>query len=249
MKQRVLKLSALRVAQRADVPLFAFGVEGRLIRQFASVQGATRRASGELIGYQRARVEGHIRQILEYLKSQEALLPNAIVLALSDEVAFQPLEGTLFSGWGTFGTLLIPIPVPGASKPALIVDGQQRVSALAQLKPERAFPVIVVGFQAPSAEFEREQFVLVNKTRPLPRDLLNELLPHIGSGLPGAWRFRKVAGQVVEALRFDPASPFYGRIRGLGTSGEGANISQAAVLGVIERSLRRGILERVPVEP
>ena len=36
------------------------------------------------------------------------------------------------------------------------------------------FPVVVVAFQATSPEMQREQFILVNKTKPLPRDLLNE---------------------------------------------------------------------------
>ena len=57
------------------------------------------------------------------------------------------------------------------------------------------FPVVIVGFQASSPELQREQFILVNKTKPLPRDLLNELLPHIqASQLPKPWQLRQTAG-------------------------------------------------------
>jgi DGQHR domain-containing protein len=239
-RQQTLRLNALRVEQRPDVPLFVFGVNGRLVHQFASVQGAERTADGVLSGYQRARVERHIREIHAYLASDDSMLPNAIVMAFGPEVTFEPISGTVLSEWGTPGCLLMPLPRRGEPKPCLIVDGQQRVAALAQLDPRRQLPVVVIGFRSASADLQREQFVLVNKTKPLPRDLLNELLPHIGAEMPRALRMHRAASSVVERLRFEKGSPFYGRIRGLGTSGEGSNISLAAVIAVVEGSVRRG---------
>jgi DGQHR domain-containing protein len=236
----ILKLNALRIDQRGDVPLFVFGVDGRKVHQFASVDDAHRTKDGVLQGYQRERVKGHINAIYRYLESSGSILPNAIVLALGRDVRFMSMPGMVASEWGTVGRLDIPLPRRGEAKPSQIVDGQQRVSALAMLGPERRFPVVVVGFQAESEEVRRQQFVLVNRTKPLPRDLLNELLPHISGELPHAMALRRVAGQVLENLRFDRSSPFYGRIRGLGASGEGANIAQASVLGLIEKSIRGG---------
>lgn len=250
-KRIILQFAALRVEQRQDVPLYIFGVNGRLIHQFATVNFAERTVDGVLSGYQRARVEGHIAQIRAYLAHEDALLPNAIVVAFNSNVNFVACEGVTNSRWGTPGTLFVPLPLPREAKPGLIVDGQQRVSALAQLPPERQFPVVVVSFSSPSPDLQLEQFVLVNKTKPLPRDLLNELLPHVRSEvLPRPWRMRRISTAVLEILRFDSRSPFYGRIRGMGTSGEGGNISQAAVLSVIEGSIRRrGVLEAcIPVD-
>lgn len=238
--QQVLHLAALRVEQRDDVPLYIFGVNGRVIHQFATVSFAERAADGVLTGYQRTRVESHIAQIRAYLSQEGALLPNAIVIAFNGEVTFVPSEDAIRSRWGTPGVLQIPLPSPREKKPGLIVDGQQRVSALAQLPPDRQFPVVVVSFSSLSLDLQREQFVLVNKTKPLPRDLLNELLPHVDAQLPKPWQLRRVAAKVLELLRWDKESPFYGRVRGVGSSGEGSNISQAAVLGVIETSIRRG---------
>jgi DGQHR domain-containing protein len=239
-KARRLRVAALRVQQRADVPLFIFGVNGRVIHRFATVNFAQRSQDGVLTGYQRERVESHIGQILAYLRQDDALLPNAIVIAFDGDVSFTALPGVVRSEWGTPGHLVIPLPTRGRRKPGFIVDGQQRVSALAQLDPLREFPVVVVGFKASSDDLQREQFVLVNKTKPLPRDLLNELLPHVETQLPKPWRLKRVAARVLELLRFDKQSPFYARIRGVGSYGEGSNISQAAVLGVIEASIRRG---------
>ena len=202
---------------------------------------AERSRDGVLTGYQRERVASHISQILAYLRQKDALLPNAIVIAFDKEVAFSPLPGVIRSEWGTPGHLIVPLPGRGGRKPGFIVDGRQMLvcQALAQLEPSRQFPVVVVGFTALSADLQREQFVLVNKTKPLPRDLLNELLPHVGTELPKPWRLRRVAAGDLGLLRYNKESPFYGRIRGVGSYGEG-NISQAAVLGVIEGSIRRG---------
>jgi DGQHR domain-containing protein len=236
----ILRLHALRIEQRVDVPLFVFGVDGRMVHRFATVDAAHRSADGVLGGYQRTRVERHIAEIYAYLATDDAILPNALVVAFAGNVTFKATPEVMRTEWGTPGTLYIPLPKRGEARPGLIVDGQQRSSALAQLPPTRSFPVVVVGFLATSTDLQREQFVLVNKTKPLPRDLLNELLPHIDAELPKPLQMRRIAATVVENLRYDRDSPFYGRIRGLGANAEGCNVSQAAVLAVVETSIRRG---------
>jgi DGQHR domain-containing protein len=239
----VLKLNALRIVQRQDVPLYVFGVNGRLIHQFATVDRASRDESGVLTGFQRDRVQQHIGDIRRYLLQDDAILPNAIVIAFGSGVQFVPLSGAVASEWGTLGRLMVPLPIHGEKKVGLIVDGQQRVSALADMPPARNFPVVVVAFASDSQDLQLEQFVLVNKTKPLPRDLLNELVPHVKGALPPRLTLRRAAATVVDALRYDPSSPFYGRIRGLGSSDLSGNISQAAVIDVIESSVRRrGVL-------
>jgi DGQHR domain-containing protein len=99
---------------------------------------------------------------------------------------------------------------------------------------------VIIGFRPDSVETQREQFILVNKTKPLPRDLLNELLPHVDTHLPRGMMLRRVSAAILETLRFDSGSPFCGRIRGIGSTGEGCNISQAAVISTIERSIKQG---------
>jgi DGQHR domain-containing protein len=187
----------------------------------------------------------HIRDILDYLSNDaHPILPNAIVIAFDERVAFTPLSGAHHSEWGTFGHLDIPLPRNAAdTKAGWIVDGQQRATALAQLDPGRHFPVVVVGFQSSSQQLQREQFLLVNKTKPLPRDLLLEILPEVGAHLPRDLEKQQVASKVLHLVRFDPVSPFFERVRGLGADGDGANISQAAVVSVIQNSIRKnGVL-------
>src|SRR5262249_47791224 len=146
-----LSLNALRIEQRKDIPIYVFGIEGRLISHIASISYAKRSREGVLDGYQRGAVTGHINSILNYLSSSNPLLPNAIVLALESRVSFEPIRGAKRSEWGTFGTLRIPLPRSAADvKPAWIVDGQQRVTALARLDPRKQMPVVVAAFQAES---------------------------------------------------------------------------------------------------
>lgn len=242
---RHLKVTAIRIRQRPDVPMFIFAMGGTLLPRVFAVDSVKRTAEGTLTGYQRSRVSGHIGDIRRYLMSTEALLPNAIVVSLDrDAVTFQAFAGRIDSDWGSAGTLAIRMPGLREAKPGLVIDGQQRMSAFASLPVERNMPVVVVGFVAASEAMQREQFVLVNRSRPLPRDLLNELLPRVDTALPPNLQRRRTAAQVLEHLRFDPDSVFHGRIRGVGSDGAGATISQAALLAVIEASLRAGYLHR-----
>jgi DGQHR domain-containing protein len=241
-RREFVQVNALRIEQRTDAPLFVFGVNGRLIHRFAAVDQVRRDDDGVLQGYQRDRVKRHIADIANYLASTEAMLPNAIVVAFTELIPFEAVPGLIQTEWGTPGKIRIRLPAHRETKPAFIVDGQQRVTALAGLDPRRQFPVVVVGFQSPTERVSREQFVLVNRTKPLPRDLLNELLPHIDAQLPRQLTLRRISASVLELLRYDKQSPFYGRIRG--SNGLlGANMSQASILGVIEGSIRRdGVL-------
>jgi hypothetical protein len=58
----------------------------------------------------------------------------------------------------------------------------------------------------------RQQFVLVNNTRPLPKTLIYELLPTV-EGLPERFTARKFAARVVDRLNFTRGSSLYGEIR------------------------------------
>jgi DGQHR domain-containing protein len=224
--------------------LYVFGIEGRLVHEIAAVDEARRTDVGDLAGYQRSRVESHIREILDYLEHPKALLPNGIVVAFGDDVTFEPLAGSVRSEWGTIGTLTIPTSKGGRGyRAGWIVDGQQRAAALEGLAPDRPFPVVVVAFATESAQVQREQFLLVNRTKPLPRDLLTELLADVDVPLPRSLATLQTASRVVRILRRDTDSPFRGRIREIGERGRSTRISQAAIVEVVRiGTARYGIL-------
>src|SRR5207344_2500717 len=109
------------------------------------------------------------------------------------------------------GTLSIPIREEG-HRAAWIVDGQQRSLALSRTQ-NTAIQVPVVAFISGDIDTQREQFILVNKARPLPVRLINELLPEIGVQLPRELSVRKIPSELCNLLNRDPKSPFFGLIR------------------------------------
>ena len=240
--QAVLELPALQIPQGPGRCLYSFAVDGKEIPRFATVSRVRRRAeeSNTLLGYQRAEVISHIREIREYLESPDPLLPNSIVVAFDDRVAFVANQGQREGGI-RHGVLRVPVDpdAPAESKPAWIVDGQQRVAAIQEADIE-SFPVSVVGFQAKDDRDQRDQFILVNTTKPLPTGLVYELLPTTAALLPERLRRRQFPAYLVERLNYDAASPLRGMVR-THTNAEGV-IKDNSVLRMLENSLNDGIL-------
>src|SRR6185369_5946072 len=88
--------------------------------------------AGRLVGYQRGVLSRHVRNIAEYLNSDDVLFPSSIILALSTDVRFTANQNR-YPGddLSATGTIEIPLPTNGV-KTAWIVDGQQRAMALSQ---------------------------------------------------------------------------------------------------------------------
>ena len=96
--------------------------------------------------------------------------------------------------------------------PGWIVDGQQRFSALNEVR-RKDFEVPVSAFICETEEELRRQFILINNTRPLPKGLIYELLPNVG-GLPNRYESRTDAARLVEVLNYRHGSALKGMIRG-----------------------------------
>ena len=79
-----------------------------------------------------------------------------------------------------------------------VVDGQQRLSALATME-KPGFQVFVSALICKDYNELRQQFVLVNNTRPLPKSLIYELLPTV-YGLPERFTSRKFAARIIDLL-------------------------------------------------
>ena len=60
---------------------------------------------------------------------------------------------------------------------------------------------------------QRDQFLRVNNTKPLPRGLITELLPEVSTILPGNLAPKKSPAALCEMLSSDTESPFRGLIR------------------------------------
>ena len=231
---------ALRTQQGKAVDVYAFFLYGSDITKVADITRLERDNKDEVKGFQRREIKNHVRSIVNYLNSDNPLFPNAIIMALGDKVEFKQTRGPNphdLIEVSQSGTLSIPI-LPEGRRAAWIVDGQQRSLALAKANKNR-IPVPVVGFVSPGIELQREQFVLVNKAKPLPTRLINELLPTIEVLLPRDLANRKLPSELCDLLNRDPNSPFYNLIRRESNSNNKTNvIIDTAIIESIKRNLR-----------
>lgn len=208
-----LKIRAVRSEQGDGIGVYAFFIYGADINRIADIS-RIRRDDNELKGFQRREIRDHVKEITAFLDSGPVLFPNAIILALSPEVEFSRSRGRApgeASEVGETGTLSIPI-YPEGRRAAWIVDGQQRSLALGAAK-NSAIAVPVVGFVSDALSTQREQFILVNKVKPLPTALINELLPEVSVLLPRDLAAKQLPSALCAALNTDPNSPFHGLIK------------------------------------
>lgn len=229
---------ALRTKQAEDVDVYSFFVAGADLLKFAEISRIKRNAQGQLQGFQRKDIRSHVQAIVDFLDQGAVLFPNAIILALSKRAVFVRSRGEKPEGDSEIaqaGTLRIPISDEG-EKAAWIVDGQQRSLALARAR-NRALPVPVVAFVSEDLSLHREQFILVNKARPLSARLINELLPEVQSRLPKDLAPRRVPSVLVNMLNTEPDSPFFELVRRPSDTEIGATITDTALVKMIKNSI------------
>lgn len=208
-----LCVRATRTKQGDGVDVFSFFLHGADVARIADINRLGR-ADDELEGFQRPEIKTHVRSIVEFLNSGPVLFPNAIILAFSPDVTFRAVRGRGVkdcSDLSDGGVITIPVR-PQGERAAWIVDGQQRSLALAQAA-NRQIAVPVVGFVSAELQTHREQFILVNKARPLSPRLIDELLPKVGVMLPRDLADRKLPSILCDQLAKDSNSPFYKQLR------------------------------------
>jgi DGQHR domain-containing protein len=236
-----LRLPALELRQGTHT-LYSFAVDGKTLPSFATVSRIHRNEEAEVQGYQRPQVLSHIASIRKYLESQNAMIPNALVIAFDSRVRFVPDPSQVHT-YSRAGTLVIPVD-PSEDEgdhPGWIVDGQQRTAAIREARISE-FPVFVTAFITDDAAEQRAQFILVNSTRPLPKSLIYELLPTTDSTLPINLETRRFPARLLERLNWDGDSPLEGLIA-TPTTPNGL-IKDNSVLRMLENSLTDGALYR-----
>lgn len=230
---------AVKTTQGNNVDVFAFFLYGSDIIRIADISRIARE-EGELKGFQRKEIRNHVKSIVEFLNAGPALFPNAVILALSPEVHFVYSRGSRPANMvdvADIGNLTLPVK-PEGKRAAWIVDGQQRALALSQAQNSR-IPVPVVGFVSSNIETHREQFILVNKAKPLPTRLINELLPEVSALLPRDLATRKLPSELCNLLSHDSRSPFHNLVRRASDTADRSGIVvDSALVEAIKGNLR-----------
>lgn len=236
---RPVSIRALRSSQ-AGVPIYTFFLPGAQVLEVADICRMSRTKEG-LDGFQREAIQRHISGMVEYLNSGNVLFPNAILLALSPRAMFTRSRGPVPEGLiqsGEAGVLKLPVLRSGG-KCAWVVDGQQRSMALA--RAEGDLPVPVVAFVSDDLQIHREQFILVNKARPLPKRLVDELLPEVDARhLPPDMAMRQIPSALVDRLDADPESPFFGLIRRTTTAKDPTRVvTDSGLVRTLQRQIQQ----------
>lgn len=239
-RRRILRRPALWLGQNDRYPIYLTSLTGEELLQVADISRLSRTDAGTLLGYQRPEVRRHIRDITEYLNGKDVIFPHSLILAFSTSVRFRAARGRRFAdGRASTGVLEIPLPENGEPKPAWIVDGQQRALAVSK-SARRDIPLPISAFAADSLELQRDQFLRVNNTKPLPRGLIAELLPEVSTVLPARLALKRVPAALSGILNSHPNSPFRGLIRRASTPlarKKAAVIADASIISMIEVSL------------
>lgn len=238
--RQLFRVKALKTIQGNGIELYLFFIPGKEIFSIAQISRLHRDDTDKLEGFQRKGIRDHVKKIVEYLDADSVLFPNAILIAMSSEIEFKKTRGPKPRGVvdaGDVGVLEIPLFVDD-DPVAWIVDGQQRSLALNQSK-NGDLPVPVVAFVSDNVEVQREQFILVNKARPLPSRLINELLPEMTTvTLPRDLAPRRIPSELCNLLNQDTESPFFRLIRRVSTDDEGVGvIIDTALINVMKRSI------------
>ncbi len=241
MNPQSFSRKALQITQsNSGVKIYLLTLSADELLEIAGISRIGRGDDGDLIGYQRPEVKKHVNEIAEYLSSKDMLLAHPIILSFSSEVEFVSSRGPKTSdGLAVAGNIMIPRANSNNQKPAWIVDGQQRVLAMSQCE-KRSFGVPICAFVTDSVELQRDQFLRINNTRPLPRGLVAELLPEVSSPLPPKLAVRKLPSTLCNLLNEEVSSPFYKLIRRpsrYGVDENGAVVTDTVIIKMIEESL------------
>ena len=230
-----LTFLAIRAAQSPEHQVFSFAASASQLLKFASIDRVSRDEDGILSGFQRPQIAAHIHEISDYLNKPDAILPNPIVIAFTQGVQIVAVDQNVCR---------VTIDISNGA-PGLVVDGQQRLTALSRLEKDD-FQVFVSAMICKDDMELRRQFVLINNTRPLPKSLIYELLPTV-DGLPHRFEGRKFAADLTARLNYDKKSSLRGQIS-QHTNPDGV-ISDTAMQRVIMNSLSDGMMREFINEP
>lgn len=220
---------AVCAQQSSEHRVLSFAATAADVFRFASIERIGRDAQGELSGFQRPQVAAHIREIRDYLEQPNSVLPNPIVVAFTDRVTVEDLGS---------GIMRLSIDM-NTGIPGLVVDGQQRLSALAEI--DRDFQIFVSAMICRDEAELRRQFVLINNTKPLPKSLIYELLPTVDN-LPPRLSRRSVASDITSRLNLKNTA-----LKGLikqHTCPQGL-IADTVIQRVILESLSNGVMREL----
>lgn len=216
-----LRAAAVRIRQKqSDVNLYVTALP---LKELLGRYQPDTYSSDNPKGYQRSLTNSRLRQISEYLREEEGMLPTSILLCIRQphQARFEP-TGDHTSG-GEAGVLTVD-----ASVPMWVVDGQHRLAGLERaLKKDKAkwladYPLPVVIVDGIDAYEEMRYFHVINtRHKGVPTDVVDRhfltMREAEGAALierEGEKNYRRArATMLTDLLNSEPDSPWLGLIR------------------------------------
>jgi DGQHR domain-containing protein len=228
-KVETRNIPALEVRHHQTLRFWVFAADPKEIRAQSNVDRMRwDEATKAFLGYQRDITEAQVQAILEYLNSGDAILPNAIVLAVRESVGGTRVEfhsGQPDTDRVRSGTLTLPFnyEVTDGTKTgvqdspdslAWVVDGQHRMEALTKLAYNPGtFPVLFSAICTSDVKVQAEQYARLNLTLPIPKQNMDRLLAIVGAKIAERKALRQLAAKVRETMLQQPEAPFVDLVR------------------------------------
>lgn len=176
----------------------------------------SRRIDDKEKGYQRSFSQTRIKQIENYIKTEQGVIPNSILVNLDpDTYSYSENDKMLI--------------LKDKEPLGLIIDGQHRVKGTYEANPE--FELMVCATLNLSTQQQAKLFVTINKTQKgVPASLYLDLLPLLEGDIEdfdqeGISAERR-ATEIATRLNEDEESPLYQLIRRTGEDGVGISLNE-----------------------
>ena len=173
----------------------------------------------EFLGIQRELGSSRVKQLRQYVTNVDATFPTAVLLAVSSEQARYDDDTSILT-------------IVRHSKSAKIIDGQHRIAGLRDYMGPR-FDVNVAIFIDMDIQDQAMVFATINLTQTkVNKSLAYDLYEFTMNRSP-----QRTAHDIVRFLNYKENSPFYGKVKMLGT-GSGSGLETITQATFVDRLLR-----------
>jgi DNA phosphorothioation-associated DGQHR protein 1 len=170
-------------------------------------------------GSQRSLAERRLKEIAQFIDSDDASFPNAIILAANYSMDDGLIEENEEHKWKFTldeGKLTGSMTIPTSTKLAPIIDGQHRLFGynFSKVKDRLDTPFLCAIFFDLPKPYQAFLFATINSNqRPVSKSLTYELFGYnVENESPEKWTPEKLAVFLARKLLTDRGSPFFGHI-------------------------------------
>lgn len=220
---KVENIPAIEVKHNPQHKVYCFAYDPKKIRMQANIDRLEwDDKAKEFSGYQRGLNEKHVSELLAYLSSGKAVLPNVITLAINEEVQGNRIQFVTSDPETSrirSGTLVLPFQFDTVEQNKgiqdktdsliWVIDGQHRLEAMSRMSyTSGTFPVIFSAIISSDNTFQGELFCRLNLGLDIDKKHFQRILSIVESQVAVKYGLEQLAVKVREKMLEDPNCPF-----------------------------------------